>query len=216
MAILTLGELPDSVQADELAQVMLDGANAKAARVAPCLVAPTSTLWDDATAYAVADQRKLTGGEYLEVTVAGTSAASQPTAPTVIGDTVTDGSVTWKRIAPTADQLSEAKLVLIGALKRWVEAGAGALQSQTVGPFGMTVDTRQRSSGFNLWPSEIKALQEICNAGQTTSSGAFSITTSCAPSHLLWCALNFGATYCSCGTDIAGYPIFELSDTDTY
>ena len=27
--------------------------------------------------------------------------------------------------------------------------------------------------------------------------------------HLPWCALNFGALYCSCGVDVAGYPIFE-------
>lgn len=27
--------------------------------------------------------------------------------------------------------------------------------------------------------------------------------------HLAWCSLNLRATYCSCGADIAGYPIFE-------
>ena len=27
--------------------------------------------------------------------------------------------------------------------------------------------------------------------------------------HLPWCSLNFGATYCSCGADIAGEPIYE-------
>lgn len=27
--------------------------------------------------------------------------------------------------------------------------------------------------------------------------------------HLPWCAVRFGALYCSCGTDIAGRPIFE-------
>lgn len=30
--------------------------------------------------------------------------------------------------------------------------------------------------------------------------------------HLPWCSLAFGATYCSCGVDIAGKPIFELGD----
>lgn len=62
----------------------------------------------------------------------------------------------------TEDQLAEARLVLLGAVKRWAEAGAGALQSQTAGPFGQTIDTRQRT-GFNLWPSEIVALQDICS-----------------------------------------------------
>ena len=46
--------------------------------------------------------------------------------------------------------------------------------------------------------------------GLTQPSGAFSIDT--APSgsgHLLWCSYYFGATYCSCGYDLAGSPIYE-------
>lgn len=40
--------------------------------------------------------------------------------------------------------------------------------------------------------------------------GAFSIFPSGGVSaHLPWCSLYFGAAYCSCGVDIAGYPIFE-------
>ena len=40
--------------------------------------------------------------------------------------------------------------------------------------------------------------------------GAFSIDTVGSSSlHLQWCSSMFGATYCSCGADIAGYPIFE-------
>jgi hypothetical protein len=42
------------------------------------------------------------------------------------------------------------------------------------------------------------------------TSGAFVLDT--APNyltHLLWCSINFGATYCSCGVDIALMPIFE-------
>lgn len=27
--------------------------------------------------------------------------------------------------------------------------------------------------------------------------------------HAEWCSLNFGANYCSCGADIAGYPIYS-------
>ena len=41
--------------------------------------------------------------------------------------------------------------------------------------------------------------------------GAFSVNMVGSSSlHLPWCSLNFGALYCSCGTDIAGYPIYEL------
>jgi len=44
-----------------------------------------------------------------------------------------------------------------------------------------------------------------------TSGGAFDIdTVGTSTVHLPWCSLNFGATYCSCGADIAGYPIYEL------
>lgn len=43
------------------------------------------------------------------------------------------------------------------------------------------------------------------------SEGAF--TLDLAPSfgsqHRPWCALTFNANYCSCGVDIAGYPIYE-------
>jgi hypothetical protein len=164
--IITVADLPVSIQDAELVDTMIAGANAKASRVAPCLT------WDG---------------------------------------TVTDEP------APSVDQLAEAKLVLVGAVKRWVEAGAGALQSETVGPFGHTIDTRQRT-GYNLWPSEINQLQEICSSGAESSSGAWSFSPSVGTnaSHAPWCAINFGANYCSCGADIAGYPLYEMNDTDSY
>lgn len=159
--IITVSDLPAALQSAELVDMMVDGANAKASRVAPCLT------WDG---------------------------------------TVTD------QPAPTADQLAEAKMVLIGAVKRWAEAGAGSLQSQTAGPFGMTVDTRQRG-GFNLWPSEITDLQAICSTGPTGRQ-AFSIDTAPTSSayHLPWCDLNMGGTTCSCGADLTAgeYPLYEL------
>lgn len=41
-------------------------------------------------------------------------------------------------------------------------------------------------------------------------TGAFSIDMiGTGTMHLPWCSLFFGATYCSCGVDIAGVPIFE-------
>lgn len=160
-AIIQTTDLPAAVQAAELVDAMVAGANAKASRVAPCLT------WD--------------------------------------------GTVTGQPV-PNADQLAEAKLILIGAVKRWAEASSGALASQTAGPFGQTIDTRQRT-GFNLWPSEITALQDVCKTGDE-DKGAFSIDT--APSlsgyHVDWCSLNLGATFCSCGTDIAGMPIYEIAD----
>jgi hypothetical protein len=205
--IIAVTDLPAALQSAELVDAMVDGANAKASRVAPCLTAP-STAWAPTTAYAL-DDKVLSGGGALQVTVAGTSGTVAPVAPD-LDLTVVDGTVTWKRIAPTPDQLSEARLVLIGAITRWSQAGSGALSAQTAGPFGMTVDTRQRT-GYNLWPSEITDLQAICKAGTDTGRQAFSIDTAPVCSdHLPWCSLMMGATYCSCGVDIAGYPIYEL------
>lgn len=46
--------------------------------------------------------------------------------------------------------------------------------------------------------------------GLAESAGAFSVDM--APggvTHLAWCSLMLGATYCSCGVDIAGEPIYE-------
>lgn len=112
MALISVDDLSpttkDAFEGDELVGI-LEGLNAKAARVAPCL------------------------------------SSTDP--------------------APSAAQLAEAKLLLLGTVKRWADAGAGALtqKSQTAGPFNTSesYDTRQRT-GYNLWPSEITDLQAIC------------------------------------------------------
>ena len=75
--------------------------------------------------------------------------------------------------APSVGQLAEAKLVLIGMIVRWKDAGAGALASQTAGPFGQTLDTRVKT-GYNPWPSEVERLQAICASG---AGRAFEINT---------------------------------------
>ena len=148
--IITSSDLPEDVAEHAMSSVWVDGANARASRVAPCL------------------------------------SSTDP--------------------EPTDDQLAEAKLVLIGAVIRWAQSGAGAFQSQTVGPFALTMDTRQRG-GFNLWPSEITQLQDICRSG---SASAFSFdTVSTALVHSPICSIYFGSDDCSCGADLAGQPIYE-------
>lgn len=218
--IIDSSDLPTAIQSHESVTLMLDGANAKASRVAPCLVDPTSTAWAASTAYAVEDQVRIGSGQFLEVTTAGTSAGTIPVIPSSIGGTVTDGTVTWTRVSPSGDQLSEARLVLVGAVRRWAETGSGAFQQQTAGPFGVTVDTRQRT-GYNLWPSEIEALQAICSEGTDASAKAFSFSPGSTTSHMPWCSLAFGAVYCSCGADLTDYqyPLYEggvLTGTDGY
>ena len=105
--------------------------------------------------------------ESVDLMVAGANAKASRVAPCLASaDPV-----------PTDDQLAEAKLVLVGAVRRWAETGSGAYQQQTAGPFGVTVDTRQKT-GFNLWPSEIEGLQEICAAVGSGGTGkAFEVDT---------------------------------------
>ena len=146
--IITSTDLPDDVASNAMVSVWVDGANARASRVAPCLTDP----------------------------------------------------------AATADQIAEARLILIGAVIRWSQAGAGAVQSQAAGPFNMTVDTRQRG-GFNLWPSEITQLQDICKNGAKSSAFDFD-TVACGAVHSVICSIYFGGS-CSCGASIAGEAIYE-------
>ena len=141
----------------------------------------------------------------LDLMVAGANAKATRVAPCLGWD----GSDAATPL-PTADQLAEARLVLVGAVKRWTEAGSGAAVQQTAGPFSQTVDNRQRT-GYNLWPSEIEQLQAVCKTADGASRRAFSVDTApTCSAHLPWCSLELGATYCSCGVDIAGYPIYEL------
>ena len=56
-----------------------------------------STAWAATTEYAVGDLVYVAGGE-LQATVGGTSAATAPAVPALVGGTVTDGTVTWTRV----------------------------------------------------------------------------------------------------------------------
>jgi len=143
----------------------------------------------------------LQSAEMVSDMVAGANAKASRVAPCLTWTGQEDGQP-----EPSEDQLAEAKLVLIGAIKRWSDAGAGAFQQQTAGPFGIQVDTRQRT-GYNLWPSEITDLQEICSSGTNTSTGAFSIRPSAGDtlsSHAPWCDRYFGGLDCSCGYALSG------------
>jgi hypothetical protein len=101
---------------------------------------------------------------------------------------------------------SAVKSILRGAILRWNEAGSGAVQTTVAGPYSQTVQYQARRSMF--WPTEIEQLQGLCASDEKPK--VFAVDTVAAASlHLPWCSLNFGATYCSCGVDIAGEPIFE-------
>lgn len=118
------------------------------------------------------------------------------------------------RVAPcildsTFEHAGAAKAILRGAILRWNDTGSGALSQVGAGPFQQSVDTRQPRRGM-FWPSEIEQLQRLCAEG--TGSAVFSVDTAAGTGslHLPWCALHFGAAYCSCGVDIAEVPIYEL------
>lgn len=147
--IITAADLPDDVASNAMSSTWVNGANARASRVAPCLTEAEAT----------------------------------------------------------DDQKAEARLILIGAVIRWSQAGAGAVQSQNAGPYGVTVDTRQRT-GFNLWPSEINQLQDICKNG-SEEKAYFIDTVSGGGYHSPICSIYFGGSSCSCGASIAGEAIYE-------
>lgn len=98
---ITLGDAPE-VDVENFFEIQLSGTLLNSPATGdrfhidePRAYAPA---WVATTAYAVGDHVTLTGGEILEATVAGTSGATEPTAPATVGDTVVDGDVTWERV----------------------------------------------------------------------------------------------------------------------
>lgn len=67
---------------------------------------------------------------------------------------------------------SAVRAILRGAVLRWNDSGSGALQAQTAGIFGQTLDTRQERRGM-FWPSEIVALQGLC---ANAHGGAYTVS----------------------------------------
>jgi hypothetical protein len=72
--------------------------------------------------------------------------------------------------------------------------------------YGIAIMDTDAFAVISFWPSEIEQLQDICKQETT---GAFSVDTACGTFHSPVCALYFGAAYCSCMADIAGFPLYE-------
>lgn len=100
-----------------------------------------------------------------------------------------------------------AKAIIRGAILRWNEAGAGVKVQESVGPFAHSFDQGSSKRG-RFWPTEITDLEKLCR--DSGAGGAFGIDTVgyLTPQHADICALNFGATYCSCGAVLAGAPLW--------
>ena len=75
----------------------------------------------------------------------------------------------------------------------------------------VAVDDGSTSKSYRSGKGRVTILDEWWTLlGLTDPKGAFSIDMVGPGSvHMPWCALNFEATYCSCGVDIAGTPIYE-------
>lgn len=131
----------------------------------------------------------------LHLLVTGLNAKAVRVAPCLADDDVPSGV------------MAEARLILLGTMKRWAEAGSGAYSQQTAGPFSVSVDTRQRGGGYSMWASEEDALRKLC--GDSADRSVFTIDT--APAgygvHADTCSLRFGALYCSCGADLTNYTV---------
>jgi len=112
-----------------------------------------------------------------------------------------------RRVQLDVDQIDEAKLdyVVREAVVAQVKRPDDTTQITVSVDDGSTSKTYRSSKGRVTIRDEWWAL-----LGLTDPSGAFTIDMAGVGSlHLPWCSLYFGGAYCSCGVDIAGYPIFE-------
>lgn len=112
----------------------------------------------------------------------------------------------------TDAQRAAVLAILRRAVIRWDETGTGVVTQQSAGVFSQSIDTTRSAPRGLFWPSEIAALQDICKAAAgATKAPVFTITTGgrVGVIHSPICDLKFGGESCSCGTSIAGFPIYE-------
>ena len=75
----------------------------------------------------------------------------------------------------------------------------------------VSVDDGSTSRSYRSGKGRVTIIDEWWTLlGLTEPEGAFSLDMVGTSSiHLPWCSFSLGASYCSCGVDIAGFPIFE-------
>lgn len=103
--------------------------------------------------------------------------------------------------------LEVVKDVLRGAILRWNERGAGAVQQRTAGEYGETL----REDNANLFrPNEIRDLQSLCSdyrkRGRASTISTLPSWAGVQVQHAEWCAWNFAVnpTFCDCGALLSG------------
>lgn len=112
-------------------------------------------------------------------------------------------------VCPAAADASPAtrRRIVCAVVKRSMDSPLPAgltTGSETAGGVSMNFTAANPNGDFYLTKQEKQAL----GCGKSKAFGV-QIATYSASVHRPWCNLNFGATYCSCGVDIAGEPIFE-------
>jgi hypothetical protein len=117
-----------------------------------------ATTWVTLTAQAVGDIVRPTAGNghLYRCIVAGTTAAGQPTWPTVSGQTVTDGTVTWAEIGRAVTQLDAAD-------PSWASATISGIRYAVI-----SKSTGTASTSPLLWLIDF-------GADQSVTSGTFTI-----------------------------------------
>ena len=79
----------------------------------------------------------------------------------------------------------------------------------------VSVDDASTSRTYRSSRGRIEILDEWWTLLGLTGTGGAAFDINTVPNvaaHLPWCSLAFGATFCSCGTDIAGYPIHGFGE----
>lgn len=112
-----------------------------------------------------------------------------------------------RRAQLDVDSIDEAKLdyVVRESVVAHVKRPEDATQVTVSVDDGSTSKTYRSGKGRVSIADEFWVL-----LGLTDPKGAYAFDTAPLGSiHAAWCSLNFGALYCSCGADIAGFPIYE-------
>lgn len=102
--------------------------------------------------------------EKADEMIAGAIARAARVAPCILADSFPNDAA--------------AKDIIRGALIRAAEAGSGAVQQKTTGPFATTIDTRTPQRTL-FWPTEITELQELCK--QATEAATSALPRYCMP-----------------------------------
>lgn len=112
------------------------------------------------------------------------------------------------RLSAVPPELDPAvpRMIVCAMVKRAMLAstdqGVAASIQQTAGPYSQSTTFANPTGDLYLTSGERRMLKGSPQQAFTVSM------SSPSTNHAPWCSLDFGALYCSCGADIAGFPIY--------